>query len=230
MPLGQQLDVLSSLQDALQHQLAIPPPVYRPLVWWHPLLVPNLDEWQPGDIVLVKRSGASGMVIGPGQAMIGPAPVNTRDWSHCAIYAGEGFVIDAMPRGGVQVRPLLEYCGKRATALLRLEINGAWLNAAQGAEIVRRARKLVDTPFAFGQLIRLAATHLAQILGGAPAGGTPAPPIATRLFCSSLVVVAYNAINILLEQDPNVAPCLPANLPSHASLWSQGTHWHEGTV
>jgi hypothetical protein len=229
MPRGQQLDVLPSLQDALQHQLAIAPPVYRPLVW-RPLLVPNVDEWQPGDIVLVMRSGASGMVLGPGQVLIGPAPANTRDWSHCAIYAGEGFVVDAMPRGGVQVRSLFEYCEKRATALLRLEINGAWLNEAQGREIVRKARTLVDTPYAFGNLIRLALARLAQMLRGKPTGGTSAPPKASRLFCSSLVVVAYNAINIQLEQDPDVAPCLPANLPSHASLWSQGTHWHEGTV
>jgi hypothetical protein len=224
MPAGQPIYALPSLQQAKNDHLARPPAKRRPAVW-RPLIVPNLDAWQPGDIVLVNRRGLSGAAIGPGQVLLGPTGSAARRWSHCAIYVGDGLVVDAVPRGGVGIRSLEGYCARRATALLRLEIDGAFLSREQGLKVAARARELAGKRYAYGALVGLAFKRLLTVLR-LPVPRSNDDPEVKRLFCSSLVVVAYNAINVPIEQDPNVAPCLPANLPLHSNLWSQDLRWH----
>ena len=225
MPVGHAVNVLPSLRDALANGLAVPPPV--PWIYgWSLKLAPNLSDWQPGDIVLVEKRGAKGALIAAGQWAILPSSVSSTRWSHCAIYVGAGSIVDAMPGTGIGVRQryLHEYCPKRATALLRLDVGGKLLDHTIGQFIADEAKNLEGKPYAIGALASVAGRFLSKWL---KVGQKPVRRDVRKLYCSSLVVVAYKAINIDLDYDPNVLPCMPANLLAHKDLYSQPLDWHE---
>jgi cell wall-associated NlpC family hydrolase len=224
MPVGQAVAVLPSLKDAVYNGLSVPPPVPRPVGWTFSL-APDLNDWQPGDIVLVEKRGVKGALIAAAQWTILPAATSSTRWSHCAIYVGGGEIVDAMPGKdiGVRQRKFADYCFDRATALLRLDVGGKLLDPLLGQLISAEAKRLVGQPYAISALARVAGRFLAKAFG---VGQQPVPRQAKKLYCSSLVVVAYKAININLDFDPNVLPCLPSNLPTHQDLYSLPLDWH----
>lgn len=119
MPVGQLVEVLPSLQEAVPKNLSVPPTLVAP-AHWRATWVPNLGDWQPGDVVLVGKRGFSGRLISTAQTLLLPAGLADAQWSHCAIYVGNGVAIDAMPGRKNGVREVqsgtLLRCAKRREA------------------------------------------------------------------------------------------------------------------
>lgn len=225
MPLGQPVAVLPSLLDAIAGGHHVPPPVHKPFGWTL-ILTPDFDDWQSGDIVLVEKRGINGALIAVGQGILLSSVSSNTQWSHCGIYIGGGRIVDAMPGKNVGVRKRLldDYTSKRATALLRLAIDGTLIDPAIGRLVARAAEALLTYRYSIKNLAALAVRFLLKKAGIVP-GMKPVAKDIKKLYCSSLVVVAYRAIGVNIDYDPNVLPCMPANLPAHQDLYSQVTDW-----
>lgn len=224
MPVGQQVDVLPSLAVAVPAQQFRPPPQTAP-ARWQAKLVPNLADWQPGDVVLVGRRGLSGNLIALAQRLILPIGMADGHWSHCAIYIGGGEVIDAMPGNGkgVRQRDLQEYCQLRNVARLRLELAGSLLNPVDGKRVADTAAMMLTLPYAMSSLGGIAARSLVTLFGMSQ---LQVRSQVKKVYCSSLVVMAYLGLGIRLDDDANVLPCMPANLQFHHALWTGAVTWH----
>jgi cell wall-associated NlpC family hydrolase len=223
MPAGHPVIVLPALQYAFPRSLFVPPPQPAPAGWGAPW-VPNLPDWQEGDVLLVGKKGLSGHLIGIGQSLLLPSGLANTHWSHCAIYAGGGKVVDAMPGKGVRTRPVEDFCAVRDVAILRMQVGGKLLHPSLGNQIAGAAIALSQLPYATSSLAAIAARFLTSCFGVAQ---KPVAPWVRKVYCSSLVVLAYREIGITLDHEPNVLPCMPANLQFHSSLFLRPVDWHE---
>jgi len=189
---------------------------------WVLSVVPNLADWQLGDIVLMSARGAAGGLLQAGQTALLPQLRAHANWVHCGIYAGNGKVIDALPDRGVQARSLAAYARHRSLQVKRLKIGADLLaDDADGREIVQAARTMLHASYAWQELTR-DCMHLALRRVGL--AGLSAH-VRNRFYCSALVVRAYvQGARVNLDDDQG-QPCLPSTLSAHPDLRSIPVHW-----
>jgi cell wall-associated NlpC family hydrolase len=211
--------VLPSIDDYLR-QGVFPTVVEGPPPNWSERFVPNFSEWQEGDVVLVGARGTIGFFIFAGQWFVSGQPAASCKWSHCAIYAGRGEIIDAVPGAGVTRRSLLQYCNHRAISLRRGRVGHQMLMpSADGHAIVLAAQKAIGSAYHTADLWRLAGYWLRR-RGPQFVQST----LARRYFCSGLVVQAYASVGLRLD-GKGYRPCLPATFDSHAALVPVPIEW-----
>lgn len=180
---------------------------------WPGTYIPNLSDWCEGDILLVQGSGLVGALISAGQRVSQkPRMVIGSYWSHAAIYLGNGIVVDATFRNGVQSQPLWNYCKTRTVTL----------------------RRLVDPtmPQLGARIAATSATHIGKsysglqiLLGklGWPAGQAPN---GNHLYCSTFVgLTVAQATGVLLWSNPAFQPLYPAMLATHPDLTRVQLAW-----
>lgn len=181
---------------------------------WPGTYVPNLSDWQEGDILLVEGSGLSGLIIRAAQVTtMNLAMLQGAQWSHAAVYVGNGTVIDAAFPAGVTEQPLWNYCEKRAVTVRRL--GDPSLSTATKRVIALAARSHIGEPYSVLQ------AALAKL--GLPSAQSPNP---AALFCSTFAgLVVAEATGIRLWSAPEHQPLLPAILATHLDLDSVPLEW-----
>jgi hypothetical protein len=157
----------------------------------HGRILPNIDDWRPGDILAYRSSSAlpapaEAAIIAYQTAVFGF--VEPRLWTHVAIYDGNGLIWDAMPNVGVRqntVAHALRTAGD--TVSLRRWVNAPPISAHALATFLMQQLHLV-----YSLSTRQTMALLAQRLAGSSASKVP---ITERdVFCSSLVTRVFNAV------------------------------------
>jgi uncharacterized protein YycO len=134
-------------------------------------------------------------------------------WSHAAIYAGNGEVIEMTVGHGVRRESVWEYCKDRATTLLR--VGDPAYTASQLAPVVSEALSHLGQPYGI--------LHAFLAAVGWRNTGKPNP---TWLYCSTFVGLCYdNGVGIDLSSDPSCQPLFPGTLASHPDLISVDVEW-----
>lgn len=181
---------------------------------WPGTYVPNLSEWEEGDIVLVEAAGFSGLVIRGVQAgTMNIAMLQGALWSHAAVYVGNGMVVDAAFPAGVTAQPLWNYSATRAVTVRR--VGDPTVSLAMRRFIGVSATTHVGQPYSLLQ------AALAKL--GIPSAQAPNP---NALFCSTFAgLVVAEATGIRLWSDPKHQPLLPAILATHPDLDTVPVEW-----
>lgn len=180
---------------------------------WPGHLVPNLSDWQPGDILLVARDdGKLGLGIEVAQRLSAAAAVRrAAAFTHAAIYLGDGQLVDATPIDGVAQRSVWFYCQRRTVALRRLNAPSGVVG--WGAAISATALRHV------GEEYSLLAAIQSKLL-------PTAEPDPLRLYCSTFVgLVLAEATGVLLWTRREHRPLHPATLASHPDLHEVPLEW-----
>lgn len=209
-------------------QLILPPYHYTPVTprparrvaapqGWGLPIVPNFQDWELGDIVLMSAQGVSGTMIHLGQQIL--AGRATPSWSHAALYAGNGEVVESVAGQGVRRAPIEPYCISRSLAVLRLApFNGLVPNA--GPLALGMAAQRIGDPYAWKDLVSLVKVWRSP---------TPQPNSSAGVaaYCSALIVQCYASqpINTALDLAPGCLPCLPATLATHPWLDDVPVEW-----
>jgi hypothetical protein len=77
---------------------------------------PNVDEWYPGDLLLIRKINPRGMTQGIIELQREQGYAADAVWTHAAMYIGDGLrlveatVDSALPRGDVRLTYLWDYC------------------------------------------------------------------------------------------------------------------------
>jgi hypothetical protein len=178
--------------------------------------VPNLSDWQAGDLVLVRSDGsatARTITAVQGSLRSGQPPFGDPDWTHVGLYVGNGLMIEAVPQRGVRYCPLAEYARTRSLRVRRLLRGGAPLSAAEGGLVVREASRYFEHGYSYWGIARHLLMHMAS-------------PQADPFFCSSFVALVHTrALRVVLESDPNHRPLLPATLVNHPGFADLDLEW-----
>ncbi|QJW83367.1 hypothetical protein HK414_01605 [Ramlibacter terrae] len=175
---------------------------------WPVHYVPNLSDWQEGDLVLFE---ATSWLIPAAQWLKGRTRVH-RKWSHAAIYVGNGEIVEAVVGQGVVVRSLWQYCQTRELMLRRLDV--PTLPAANIQKIALQARALVGKPYSRQHA-------LLGLLGLAK------HPRADELYCSTTAGLAIDSATgiDLSHHQPAWQPLYPATLAGHPWLKTIDVEW-----
>lgn len=187
---------------------------------WPGVYVPNFSEWQRGDIVLVRSDRtATGRFIEAGQVLSTSAAMRAgREWTHAAIYVGDGMVIDATPRQPIMRRSVWAYCQDRPIAVRRLRA-GPQVTGAQVQSIATAAEGFLQLPYSMWRVVidklkpRWFSSQTQRGSG-------------QRLYCSTLVARAVvEATEIDLASEAAHRPLYPAVLWSHPLLDPVHVEW-----
>lgn len=207
--------------DPYVHAPRFPPPArycQKPSGWGLPI-VPNIDDWREGDIVLVAGAGLTGILINGGQRVFAPGTATGAIWSHAGIYIGNGQIVEAAAGSGIKVGRVEGYCIKRALAVVRLQ-PAAGLPANFGALAAQFAMQRIGNKYAWQDLVALLKVWQ-----------TPAPQAPSSAgnsaYCSALVVQCYakSPINTPLDTAVGCLPCLPSTLACHPWLDDVPLEW-----
>ena len=131
-------------------------------------------------------------------------------------------MVDASPRGGVQLRSLAGLVQHRYLTVRRAVVGaGRLLPPTDGVAVARFAQQQVGAPYATGALASMAT---ASIIGGGQSGLNQRQQRA--YYCSSLVVQAYAvAASLPIDVAPH-HPCLPATLDQHTGFAPVPVRWN----
>lgn len=176
--------------------------------------MPNFSDWRAGDIVLVEAIGFVGGVIQAGQMITtNPLMAAGSQWSHAAIYIGNGMVVDATWGAGITAQSLWTYCQSREVTLRR--IDDPSIPAADIQDIAKYAASHIGEPYSAIQAL------LAKL--GWSGAQTPNP---SALYCSTFAgLVVTEATGVDLSSDPIWQPLYPAMLASHSELVAVPLEW-----
>lgn len=191
----------------------------RPLAWPPAKVhVPNLTDVQPGDIVLVRgtRQGVSATLESIQKKFSSSCPpVGDPSWTHVAIYAGEGLLLEAVSKQGVRYVPLHSYCESRDVLVRRYADNGVAISLEDGAKIVRHGMSFFGSnysvpSFLYFSLRRNRDDSLRQ----------------NQFVCSSFVAYAYiKGIRVGLGMNRAYDPLFPGTLAGHADFDDVALEW-----
>lgn len=156
----------------------------------------------------------SGSLIKAGQAITSkPLMSLGSQWSHAAIYVGQGMVVDATFNAGIQQQSVWNYCQHRAITLRR--IDDPSIPLADVASIAMCAQLHIGQTYSALQVL------LAK-LGWPPAQ----QPNHNALYCSTFAgLVVAEATTVNLAADPSCQPLYPAVLAMHPDLSEVLLEW-----
>lgn len=194
------------------------PPRERRPVSWPPTVdgrfVPNFSAWQPGDFLLMEaRPGRSNPVQTYQKRHPDPMVRQWADWTHCAIYLGDGLMVDTVYQDRVRIRRVFTETDNRRIAVRRLSNT-----FCTGDE-----RKLLAELAAMAEGVKYAS--LLQLVLGRLSAQSGTGNLPTVLVCSTLVDWAATRAGIGLSQMVS-GDLLPAHLMNHP--WLQDVnpvHW-----
>jgi hypothetical protein len=175
-------------------------------------LFPNVDDWLPGDLVLVSHVQPDWIQrqIMEAQGRCGYAPDDAQ-WQHSAVYMGDAYVCEA-GTSGVRYEKIANYVGSHKIRVRRdfsLTPDDRWRLAIQA--VVR-----LGDPYNFREIFSIYRTSYSSSWTSA----VRAQFYATKgsVICSRLYANAYSAVTgRLLSTEPN-ASITPATLSFSPTL------------
>lgn len=206
--------ILASHHDAVKIGLGRAPRERNIPSDWPGTYVPNFSDWREGDIVLVHGTQTSGAMIRAGHHFSWKSSlIAGRDWSHAAIYVGDGEVVDCCLGVGVQKQSVWNYCQNRAITRRRLVDLSIPLNHIM--DIANIARTKINSSYSVIE-------PLLAKLGWPPAQS----PNGEALYCSTFVsLVIAEATGIQLNSDPIYQPPYPGVFATHSDLRIELSAW-----
>jgi cell wall-associated NlpC family hydrolase len=173
--------------------------------------VPNFSDWQPADIVLVGNDGtlAGNAIVGLQHASLSAATRAGAKYTHAALYAGNGMLIDATAGAGTAEHTVWDYCQLRTLALRRVP----GLSRVQSDNIVLKARSHLGSSYSWLGVI--ASKLIPQT-----------EPNPDRLYCSTFIgLVVAQGSGRMLASMPRYRPLHPGTLAGHAGLDRVELEW-----
>lgn len=178
---------------------------------WPSQLVPNFSDWQPADIVLVgnDRTLAGNAIVASQYASLSGATRAGAQYTHAALYVGNGLLVDATAGAGIAERSVWDYCQFRMLALRRVP----GLSRVQADNIVIKARSHLGKSYSWLGVI--ASKLIPQT-----------EPNPDRLYCSTLVgLVVAQGSGRKLASIPRYKPLHPGTLAGHWGLDRVDLEW-----
>lgn len=179
---------------------------------WPGQLCPNLEAWEPGDVILVgtDHSRISGLIVAAQRTHANPAARRNALWVHAGIYVGNGDMVDASKSQGVRRRCVWDCCRHRPLRLRRLH----GMAPADGQAIAQAAVRHC------GKRYSLQGLAVASL-------GARTEPDGDKLFCSALVGrVIADVTALALWNLREYQPFYPAVLAEHPELADIALRWH----
>lgn len=202
------------------HATAAPgaPKESPPSKWQNTLsFVPNFSDWRPADIVLVK---ADNTLISRGIKLAQQASLNKKmrlgaEFTHAALYIGDGQIIDITYDDSITERCVWDYCVDREVIVRRVP----GLTVQDEDAVVAHALYLRQQNYSYSRW----QAALSKMFSGVKTNPT-------QLFCSTFVAACYMGgpnPAITLDATTDHTPLYPAILHSHSDLVSVHTEWRE---
>ncbi|TMH26666.1 MAG: hypothetical protein E6H66_24710 [Betaproteobacteria bacterium] len=192
------------------------PRPWRPGVVSGPRL-PNFSDWQPGDVVLYapEKYNAKQLVIAAAQRTSFAA--EHACWTHCALYVGGGYIVDALGVGGVDKRPVETLTNDGHIRVRRLKA----IDATAQQDVCNDANAWIGTGYAaikatFAGLAQYFSPQWAQFILNLLQGDE------ALLYCAELIEAVYTA-------QLNVTVCNSTGLPLPAA-YSRDSQFDEVLV
>lgn len=183
---------------------------------WPGAVVPNFSDWRPGDIVLVRGpKGTAGTMVRLDQALSTNGVIrSSREWTHAAVYVGDGCVIDATYGQPIAERSLWDYCERRAITVRRVRPSST-VTRQDIEDTANAVRGFLGLPYGTWDVIFDAIWPRSL-------------PVRSRrsLYCSTLVEAAIaEATQLRLSSLPAHRPMYPAVLAGHPLLLGVPLEW-----
>jgi hypothetical protein len=194
----------------------------RPLAWPRASkAIPNFSDWLPGDIVVMETSSANNPVAVFQKRTKERDMVKFADWTHCAVYIGDGLIVDTRWKQGATIRRLFPETGHRRIVVRRFD--PAIVPPAHCKIFADVVAEFEGVPYAkYWHTLQHAQSHHLQN-GGVTQGSNGVP---TRMICSSLVTFAAHRSKIAIRPPPlSNSPILPASLMFHPWLTDVPVEW-----
>ena len=180
---------------------------------WPGRWVPNFSDWHRGDILLVAAGGSkAGLLVQAAQGTLRNASVRqAARFTHAAVYAGNGLLIEATPGRPIGRQTVWHYCRQRAMMLRRLPATA--IAQAQIDAIADAASAHIGQPYSRTEAV------LSRLVPGRETDPN-------RIFCSSFIdVVVAEATGLRLSALLEHRPLYPATLVTHPDLMTVPLEW-----
>jgi hypothetical protein len=182
-------------------------------------LFPNIDDWLPGDLVLVSPVFPDWIErqIVDAQTRCGYSPEDAR-WHHAAVYMGDGYVCEA-GTSGVRYAAIFNYVGDHLIRLRRdfdLTSDQRWRLAIQA--VVR-----LGEPYGFRDILSIYKTSFSMSWTSAVRAQFDARK--RSVICSQLFANAYSVVTSKLVSTTASNAIIPATLSFSRTLSDVPLHW-----
>lgn len=196
----------------------------RPLSWPATApAIPNLSGWQPGDVLVMKALPTSQPIVAFQKRHPDTKVHAFADWTHCAVYIGDGLMVDTRPSWGARIRRLYPETVQREIAVRRLKSAILSSPPLEREMLGEYSALLEDVPYMSYVNLGLSAYLKRNV--GMPLNSGKLP---SALVCSSLVEYAADKAGVALRFEPSsVDPILPASLMSHPWLEDVPADWRQ---
>jgi len=187
-------------------------------------LYPNVDEWCPGDLLLIRHLKPDHLSHCIRYLQVKAGYPSHAFWTHAAIYVGDGWRIceakvqaAPLPQGDVRLTALWDYCNNKTVLKVRrpkVSRDAAWLIVVEAVSQIRQRYDVKGTLKLVAEIV-LSSKHWA---------GVNAAEVATPLVCSTLYADAYSRVTSRLLGERN-GMCLPALLGKSNQFTDVPLYW-----
>lgn len=196
-------------------------PCLSPLKFVSFAFFPNIDDWLPGDLVLVSPVNPDWIhrQISAAQVRTGYAAADAQ-WQHAAVYTGDGYVCDA-GTSGVRYAPIFNYVGGH---LIRVRRDFS-LSSDERWRLVVQAIVRLGQPYNFREILSVYRSSLS--MSWTSALRAQFVTRAKSVICSQLYATAYSAVaGKQVSRFVNTS-VVPATLSLSAALTDVQLHWKD---
>jgi hypothetical protein len=177
--------------------------------------VPNTDRLLPGDLILYAQTDAVAAAIERTQRSAGFAAEDSR-WSHAAVYLDQGYLVEAVPFGGVK-QSVLHGVPDGLMRFRRIE----GLSDIDRYRIALRALSRLGRSYSVGGIPKLGLRMLAGLWQRVAAPDQKGIVICSQVYHDSVVEITRT----YLQQCPVDAAVTPAHLSCSPSLTDIDVGW-----
>lgn len=178
--------------------------------------VPAIDQLLPGDLVLYSESDFVARLIDNWQRRAGFSNDDAR-WSHAAVYLDDGFVVEAIPKGGVVQRSIYEGIPSGLMRFRRL----VGLSDIDRYRIALRALSRLGRSYSISRVPKLSLSLGRGLWNRVAAPDEKGIVICSQIYHDSIVEITRS----YLDQCPVDAAVTPAHLSYSGSMIDLEIGW-----
>jgi hypothetical protein len=178
--------------------------------------VPAVDVLAPGDLILYGGTGTVGQWIIAAQSKAGFAQEDAR-WTHAAVYLDDGFLVEAVVKGGVVQRSIYDNVCDRPMRFRRIPD----LTETDRYRIALRALSRLGRSYSTFQIPSLGRRLLKGLWNASPGLDQKGIVICSQVYHDAIVEITRT----YLHACPVDAPVTPAHLSCSRSLMDIKVGW-----